>query len=178
MIDIVAFQPEEDPQQYGFTAWAHHATYRMLEGCGDAAEHRKRLQRGIHILMSPERGAKRDKLKQRTSGLDEALLADLKRKNIAVGFAVRDVITETDQKRQALRMGRMMQNVRLCRTYNVPMVLCTLASNTWELCAKEDLRSFGRILGMTGGEVNNALNFRPANKGITQVEEQAVSTKK
>ena len=50
----------------------------------------------------------------------------------------------------------MMQNVILCRKYKVKMLIFDLTNER----SKEELRSFGLVLGMTPGEAKEAVNFK------------------
>ena len=49
-------------------------------------------------------------------------------------------------------MGRIMQNIRLCRKYNVSMVFASFAEAKWEMRSAKDLMSFAVLLGMTPKE--------------------------
>ena len=169
MHDFVAFVPKMKPDELGFSQFVQITSFRSVLGVGDARKNRGLLKRGVEILLSPERGSTKDALRWKHSGLDEASATDLQRWHIAVGFAVHELVIERDHHRRALLMGKMMQNVKICRAYKIPMILCSLAQNRWQLCSCEDLRSLGRLLGMTGAEVNAALNFTRPEKGIREV---------
>jgi RNase P/RNase MRP subunit p30 len=61
-------------------------------------------------------------------------------------------------ERRAVLFGRIMQNVRLCRKYNVIMALASFASEPYDMRNPSDLASLGLILRMTPGESKNAIN--------------------
>ena len=54
-------------------------------------------------------------------------------------------------------MGRMMQNVKLCKKYKVNMVISSFATSKFELKSPSDLISFGIILGMTPKEAKESI---------------------
>ena len=71
-----------------------------------------------------------------------------------------------DEFEKAGIIGRMEQNVRICRKANVKMVVCSYASNVKEMRGAKDLQAFARIIGMTGKEAKNALNWKRREKKV------------
>jgi RNase P/RNase MRP subunit p30 len=65
-----------------------------------------------------------------------------------------------------LVLGRIMQNVFLCRKYKVKMVLGSFARKENEIKNEKELMSFGNIIGMNGKEVKEGLNFKKKEKNI------------
>lgn len=109
----------------------------------------------IDILISPERLAIKDYMHSRNSGLNQVLCRLANKNQIAIGFDFNFVYNSTERGRV---IGRMMQNVILCRKFKVKMVI-GFYSNGRSLDNKT-LQSFGRFLGMTGDEAKNAVNFK------------------
>ncbi len=123
----------------------------------------------IDILLSPERGVKKDSFHHRNSGLNNVICRLAKRKKIAIGFSFNEVLINKGAKRAEI-IGRMMQNVRLCRKYQLRMVLGSFAKNKWQMRLKNDLISFGVVLGMHQKEAIEAL--KTVDKIIKEKEEK------
>ena len=64
------------------------------------------------LLVSPERFVNKDYMHSRNSGLNQVLCKLASRNNVAIGF---DFCLVYNSKNRGLVLGRMMQNVRLCR---------------------------------------------------------------
>ena len=115
------------------------------------------LRLGIDFLLSPEIARRKDFFDYRNSGLNQVLCKEAAENNIAVAFNFSDILN-LDNETKALRLGRMMQNVRLCRKFHVPMILATFASSESELRTPRELVSFGISIGMTRADAEKALN--------------------
>jgi len=113
-------------------------------------------QKDADILVNPEKGIQKDFLHSRNSGLNQVLCKLARQNNVAIGFSFSEILHSEKEQRAEL-FGRMMQNVRLCRKYNVRMVLGSFAKNEFELRSKDSLISFGIFLGMRPEEAKRAL---------------------
>ena len=119
----------------------------------DYSENRKLVESGkIKILVNPHVNTHKDSLHFRAGGLDHILTRLCKEKNVAIGFS----LSTLDN---SLMIGRIRQNIQLCRKYKVKMLFFSFASNQFELRSANDILSLLRILGMTGKEAKDALNF-------------------
>ncbi len=105
-----------------------------------AVENRK-----VDILLSPEKNNKKDFMFFRNSGLNQVLCKLAKKNNVAIGFNFLDVLNSEGRERSKI-LGRMAQNVRLCRKYKVKMVFSSFAKNKFELRNETILVSFAKIL--------------------------------
>jgi len=112
----------------------------------------------VDILLGPHSGVVRDYLHSRNSGLNDVLCKLAKKNNVAVGFSFSDVLNAHSFER-ALILGRMMQNVALCRKFKVPMVLGSFAFDKLEMRSPKDLVSFALLLGMSPAEAKRSLSF-------------------
>ncbi len=112
----------------------------------------------VDVLLSPHYGASHDYLNSRNSGLNEVLCAIARKNDVAVGFSFSEVLN-AELVNRSLILGRMMQNVTLCRKFKVPMVLGSFAFEKSEMRSPKDLISFGVSIGMTPGEAKKALAF-------------------
>ncbi len=121
----------------------------IVEG-GSEELNRKALEsKKVDVLINPESEGK-DSIKQRISGLNQVLCKLANKNNILVGFTL-DRINNPDI------IGRIMQNIRLCRKYKVKMVFFTFAKDKYEMRQANDLISLLKILGMTPLEAKNSL---------------------
>src|SRR3989344_4402330 len=106
-------------------------------------EFRKLVESGkIKILVNPHVNTHKDSLHFRAGGLDHILTRLCKEKNVAIGFS----LSTLDN---SLMIGRIRQNIQLCRKYKVKMLFFSFASNQFELRSANDILSLLRILGMT-----------------------------
>lgn len=112
----------------------------------------------VDILLSPEKSRRKDVLYVRNSGLNQVLCKLARDNEVAIGFNFNDVL-ETENKE--VIVGRMMQNVRLCRKYKVAMVFDCFGERKVD---KINLISFARLLGMSPGEAKQSLEFKKKNK--------------
>ncbi len=98
----------------------------------------------IKIIYGFEESGKKDYFHQRASGLNH-VLCELARKNdVAVGFSYSSVISN---KNPALIIGRMMQNISLCKKYKVDTLITSFSSNPFELRQPHDVSSLFKLLG-------------------------------
>ena len=110
--------------------------------------------KNVDILLDPHLGYRKDKLHQRDSGLNQVLCELAKENNVAIGFSFSSVLNST---RRSEVIGRMIQNIILCRKYKVKMVIGTFAVSEKDVRNLKDVQAFFRALGMTGKEVQ--MNF-------------------
>jgi RNase P/RNase MRP subunit p30 len=99
-------------------------------------------------------GYRKDKLNQRDSGLNQVLCTLAKENNTAIGFSFSSVLNST---RRSEVIGRIVQNIILCRKYKVRMVIGTFAVCERDVRNLKDVQAFFKALGMTGKEVQ--MNF-------------------
>lgn len=125
----------------------------IVEGAGDRINRLALENKKVNILLSPEKNTGKDFIHYRNSGLNQVLCNLANKNNIAIGFNFEDVLNSSDK---AGVLGKMMQNVRLCRKYKVKMLIFDFSKER----TKEELRSFGLVLGMTPGEANQAVSFK------------------
>jgi ribonuclease P/MRP protein subunit RPP1 len=109
----------------------------------------------VDILISPERLAIKDYMHSRNSGLNQVLCRLASKNQVAIGF---DFNFLYNSKERGRVIGRMMQNVILCRKFKVKMIVGCFANG--RSLDNKTLQSFGRFLGMTGDEAKNAINFK------------------
>ncbi len=75
-----------------------------------------------NILLSPEFHDRKDKLKQRDSGLNEILCRLAKKNNIKIGINLAE-ITKLGKKQKAIILSRIIQNIKLCKRTKTQITL-------------------------------------------------------
>ena len=100
----------------------------------------------VDILLSPEINNKRDFLFFRNSGLNQVLCKLANKNKISIGFNFSDILNSNGKERSKI-LGRMTQNVKLCKKYKVNMVFSSFAKDKYDLRSKSILSSFSKILG-------------------------------
>lgn len=119
--------------------------------------------RNVDILLGSELIFAKDFVHFRASGLNQVLCNLAKKNDIAIGFSFSDLINS--QKKEVL-LGRMMQNVLLCRKYKLKIVIGSFALKENEIKNKSELMSFGKVICMNGAEIKQALNFKKKENPI------------
>ncbi len=122
----------------------------VVQGGDDKVNRRAVSSKNVDILLDPHLGKRYDKMHQRDSGLNQVLCKLAKEKGVAIGFSFRSIL---NAKSRAKLMGRMIQNIKLCRKYKVRMVIGSFAKTESETRNVKDVQAFFRVLGMTGAEV-------------------------
>ena len=102
--------------------------------------------RKVDVLLSPEKNNKRDFMFFRNSGLNQVLCKLAVKNHISIGFNFSDILNSNGKERSKL-LGRMTQNVRLCKKYKVKMEFSSFAKNKFELRSDAILTSFAKVLG-------------------------------
>ncbi len=127
----------------------------IVKGLNDKVIRAALENKRVKVLLSPEYEGKNDSLHFRNSGLNQVLCKLAKKNNIAIGFNFNDILNN-DKLTKINILGKMMQNVRLCRKYKVRMIVGSFAKDKYELRSLDSLRAFASCIGMDGREVKNA----------------------
>lgn len=109
----------------------------------------------VDLVFDLEQGSRADHTHQRNSGLNHILCNIAKERNILIGFNFNSVLKAKNKKKI---IGRMMQNVKLCRKYKVKTVIASFAKNPFEMRSFYDLISFGVTIGMHPKQAKDSLN--------------------
>lgn len=105
---------------------------------------------GLEIL------AKKDSMHSRNSGLNHILCNLANKNNILIGFSFSSVLDSKEMLRTQI-IGRIMQNIRLCRKYKTKTVIASFAENPYKMRAFHDLKSVFTTFGMHPKEANDSL---------------------
>jgi RNase P/RNase MRP subunit p30 len=108
------------------------------------------------IIYDLELVAKKDKLNFRLSGLNQVLCKLASKNKVIVGFSFSLIF---NAKNRVMILGRIIQNIRLCRKYKVDTAFASFARNLFELRAWHDLISFLIVLGMQAGKAKKSFRF-------------------
>ena len=95
--------------------------YKDYENARKLVESKK-----VKILVNPHVNIYRDTLHFRSGGLDPVLCNLAHKNEIMIGFSL-------DTVSNAVMLGRLRQNVMLCRKYKVKIQFFTFAKNPYEL---------------------------------------------
>jgi len=96
----------------------------------------------VDFLIDVESGNKHDRLKQRDSGLNQVLCKLARDNEVSIGINLRHLNKGSDFEK-AKYLSRLLQNVKLCKKYQVKMVLFNVDKR------KKDLNGLLLTLGMS-----------------------------
>jgi RNase P/RNase MRP subunit p30 len=97
------------------------------------------------LILELESQPKKDPMHARNSGLNHVLCELLHKNNIAVGLSLHLLL---HSEHRSMLLGRMLQNIRLCKKYKVKLVLASFAINPYEMRSAHDMAALERCLGM------------------------------
>ncbi|MBU5688317.1 MAG: PHP domain-containing protein [Candidatus Aenigmarchaeota archaeon] len=117
----------------------------------------------VDILTHPE-------LNRKDSGLNHVLIKEAAKNNVAIELNFRNILINTKATR-ALIMKHIEQNIRLCKKYKAPVIICSGAISHWQLKDPKVLMSMGVMLGLELKEAKNSLSTIP-QKIIDQIKER------
>lgn len=122
----------------------------VVQGGDDIVNREAVSSSNVDVLLDPHLGKRYDAMHYRDSGLNHVLCALAKEHNVAIGFSFSAVLHAYNR---AKLLGRMMQNIRLCRKYKVRMVIGSFAKNNDDIRNVKDMQAFFKVLGMMGKDV-------------------------
>lgn len=98
----------------------------------------------------------RDSMHHRNSGLNHVLCKLANKNNIMICFSFSSILN-TDGRIRSQILGRLMQNIRLCRKYKVKTVIASFAEKPYDMRPCPDLKSVFISLGMHPKEASDSL---------------------
>lgn len=126
---------------------------------GDDAFNRRAIESlRIGYLVSPERGAKFDNLKQRDSGLNHVVCKMAFEKGIKIVVDMGE-ISGLKGKEKAIRIAKVMQNVKVARKVGCRVLIASFARDKGSVFDELGRKSFGVSLGMSSSEVRDCIGF-------------------
>ena len=113
---------------------------------------RKLLEYGnFDVLISIEKSGKRKSLRQIDSGFNHVLAAIAKKNGVRIGIDILD-INRLKKEDKIDRLARIMQNVKICRKFEVPLYLINYNN-------KRDAFSFVLSLGASTKQAKESISF-------------------
>jgi len=96
-----------------------------------------------NLIFSFEENQRKDFIHQRASGLNHILCSLARKNNIAIGFSLSSIL---NAKNTHEILGRIIQNLRMCRQFKVKTAIASFAKNPYEMRSMHDLMSLFKIL--------------------------------
>lgn len=119
-------------------------------------DNRKIIEKScVSLIHSLETDNKLDFMHQRASGLNQIMCKFAKQNKVNIGFSFKSIL---QSKNKSQILGRISQNIRLCRKYKVKTTIASFAEKPFEMRAPRDLISLFITLGMTQTEAQNSLS--------------------
>ncbi len=112
----------------------------------------------VDYLVSPERGDKKDSLKQRDSGINHVVAKLAKEKGVLIVVDFNS-IRKLKGKELALRLGRVIQNVKICRKASCGFRIGSFGSCGSEVVDEKGRKVFGLSLGMSTKQSRESILF-------------------
>ena len=106
---------------------------------------RKILEKQAINILLLNQAKRKDKQKQRNSGLNQVLAKIAKKKNITIGINL-DEIIESKGKSRSLILARIKQNIKLCNKSKVAMKFIVLKDKNKR--NSHNLKALATVLGM------------------------------
>ena len=122
-----------------------------VQGGNDKVNRASLATNKVDILIDPHLGQRKDNYHQRNSGLNQVLLNLAKTNKVAIGFSFKTILND---KKRASNLGRIIQNIKLCRKYKVKMVILDYENRN-----EADVHSLFKVLGMTGKEIQESTTY-------------------
>lgn len=114
----------------------------------------------IDLVIGLESIEDKDDLHYRKSGLDHVLCNLANKHGISVGFSFADVLNAKDKGKI---IGRMMQNIMLCKKYKVNVVVASFARDKYDMRIAKDLEAFGRVIGIDKLDNTKVFKLKESN---------------
>lgn len=99
-----------------------------------------------NLIFDLEQTTKKDPLHFRASGLNQVLCKSAQKNNVMIGFSFSSTLNSTRIQR-AILLGRIAQNIALCKKYKVKTLFASFAKKPFEMRSLKDLTSLATILG-------------------------------
>ena len=114
--------------------------------------------RKVKLIYGFEEFNKKDYLHQRASGLNHILCELAKKNNVTIGFSYGQLLEKNEQLTTTI-IGRISQNISLCRKFKLKTMIGSFSSNPFNMRAKHDILSLFRVLGMDDEQIKNSFVY-------------------
>jgi len=110
-----------------------------------------------NLIFALEEYGWKDYMHQRASGLNQILCRLANKNKVIIGFSISSLL---DSRNQSIILGRIIQNIALCRKFKVKTVIGSFAQNPYQMRSPHDIISLFTMLGMHEKEAKDSLeNF-------------------
>ena len=110
-----------------------------------------------NLVFALEEYGWKDYMHQRASGLNHILCRLANKNKVMIGFSISSLL---DYGNQSIILGRMIQNIILCRKFKVKTVIGSFTQNPHQMRSPHDIMSLFAILDMHEKEAKDSLeNF-------------------
>jgi ribonuclease P/MRP protein subunit RPP1 len=114
----------------------------------------------VNFLVSPERGPRKDSLKQRDSGLNKVVAKEALKNKIAIVISLSE-LSGLSEKEKALKLEKMIQNIEICKKSECDIKIASLATQKEKIIDEKARKAFGMSLGMSSLQSKNSAVFLP-----------------
>jgi len=98
-----------------------------------------------NLIFSLEKQEKRDKYHYRISGFNQVLAKIAFKNKTIIGFSFSELLN-TDKSKRIILLGRIIQNIKICKKYKVKTLLVSFATKPYEQRSLKTLQSLKEIL--------------------------------
>ena len=105
----------------------------------------------VHIFLNPHLHDRKNKLKQRDSGLNEILCKLATKNNIEIGISLKE-ITQLPKNEKATILSRIIQNIKLCKRTKTKIIIYPKKDYK-----KQDIMSFFLTLNASTKQAKEAI---------------------
>jgi len=96
-----------------------------------------------NLIFNLENSLQKDKLHYRNSGLNQVLCNLAHENKTTIGFSFSEILNSKNKTRL---LGRIIQNLKLCKKYKLNCILVSFAKKPFEMRNEQDLKSLLKIL--------------------------------
>src|SRR3989344_499802 len=111
----------------------------------------------VKLIYGFEELGRKDYLHQRASGLNHIMCELARKNNVFIGFSYGSLLN--GEVKASLVLGRMTQNIKLCRKYKVKTIIGSFAENPFDLRAPHDLANLFKMFGMDERNVKASFSY-------------------
>ena len=117
----------------------------------------------VDILTHPE-------FNRKDSGFNHTMAKLAKKNNVAIEINFREILLSSKGTRSRI-MHNIEKNVKLCKKYRTPIIICSGAVSHWQMKDPKIFMSMGCLLGLELNEAKKALSEVP-EKMIKMIKER------
>mgnify|MGYP001431659095 CR=1 FL=1 len=107
-----------------------------------------------NLVFALEEYGWKDYMHQRASGLNQILCRLANKNKVIIGFSLNTLFNSNHSN---LILGRITQNIKLCRKFKVKTMIGSFTSNPYQMRSPHDIISLFTLLGMHEKEAKDSL---------------------